>query len=852
MASFKTSKNLLQSRSEYSRYFTGFRGVDFSSDHTEVNDSRFAYAINMYKDYKSGQGNAVETIPGFRKVFHRLGRIFGIHVGLENKKMFVHIENILLYVADIDENQQTTMLDEPIKIYQGVAQRKSTSFFFGEKIYILDGKHFLSIDADLNVENVRDSAYIPTTYISIDPGAQNDSNAEDYGQGEEHEQRNILTPKFKTTFLADGKVTEFPLKNKIDMGEFSSCVMLLGTEARFPSDFANHTYVEVYQYGVKLPYAVLNREVPSPSGGKMLLYGPPEGYPNAIVSIDNDGVITLVDPPPAPENNTWNPNKQDFDYDAETIEAFLAGELEEPHGIFNYEWPYAYASGSDGIEVVVKKKITAISGIEPEGDGADIIEKCTIATIFDNRVFLSGNPRYPKHIFWSGVVKDTGRPDPSYFGILNYDQEGVSDAPVVAMLPVADTLMVLKRDAEGEGSVLFHTPTSTGYNVNPRAYPATQGLAGVGCHGPCINFRDDPIFISRFGVEAMGQLSVRYERAIEHRSSLVDAKLLNCNLSKASVAEWEGYLLVLCEGKIFMADSRQMFTHQLGNNQYEWFYLEDIGIYSGQIQEYVFSELPVEITSEELAALTGGVEILEATAVNDTFGKAESLIAQPANANGEKIKFLSTTDGNTVYYRELPVRDNFGRETGEVKKYYVEPSGAWTGGEFKPATMLKVVGGDIFFATDEDMICKFNFDMRDKETGVIPNEAYDFDGRTIFSAIATKMDNCGIPHLTKNTVKRSTVIKAPTFKHSAAKVKVRTNKKAFRQVGRIINGRATFEDTDFMDFTFSTEEKNIFSINEKEKKWMEKQYFIYSNEFRRPFAIHYLAYRYNVAGRYKE
>ena len=96
--------------------------------------------------------------------------------------------------------------------------------------------------------------------------------------------------------------------------------------------------------------------------------------------------------------------------------------------------------------------------------------------------------------------------------------------------------------------------------------------------GACINFLDDPIFISRLGVEAVGQLSVRYERANEHRSSLIDAKIVNMDLSSAVVAEWNGYLLVLVDGCIFMADSRQRYTHAIGVNQYEWYYIENVGV----------------------------------------------------------------------------------------------------------------------------------------------------------------------------------------------------------------------------------------------------------------------------------
>ncbi len=65
--SYKTQSNLGKGKTEYSRYYGGFRGVDFSNDHTQVNQSRLAYLVNMYKDYQSGQGEALETIVGFRQ-----------------------------------------------------------------------------------------------------------------------------------------------------------------------------------------------------------------------------------------------------------------------------------------------------------------------------------------------------------------------------------------------------------------------------------------------------------------------------------------------------------------------------------------------------------------------------------------------------------------------------------------------------------------------------------------------------------------------------------------------------------------------------------------------------------------
>ena len=349
--------------------------------------------------------------------------------------------------------------------------------------------------------------------------------------------------------------------------------------------------------------------------------------------------------------------------------------------------------------------------------------------------------------------------------------------------------------------------------------------------------------------------NAKYERSIEHRSSLIDSKLLTCDLSRAQLIEYEGYLLLLVDGKIFMADSRQTFTHQTGVMQYEWYYLEDIGYYEGQFEECVYARFPKDLTGEAMPDDFGGRPLLEADGVRNELGVPEDLIGKIAFESAKDVTYteVAFSDGvyGKLYYKEIKDRDEYGRELYTSSPYYVEPTGAMIGGTVVPAEKLYVLDGDLYFSA-KARLYKFNFDKRDTESGIIPVEWYNFGGRRIFSGVATKMDNCGIPHLTKNTVKRSTVVKTRTFTHSNAKIKVRTNRKAFTQVGRIINGTEVFDGLDFADFTFNVDGKTLFSINEKEKKWVEKQHFIYSDGYCEPFALYYLAYRYNVAGRYKE
>ncbi len=839
MASFKNKKNLLQQRGEYARYFDRLRGVDFSSDHNDVEDSRFAYLVNMYRDYQSGQGGAVETIPGFRALREGFSQFNGIHIG--NGDVFFHLGTGLYRmgtVEEFEENSIALVAKDPLCY---LPNKKTISFVNQGNLYILGGGSFVRIeyDSDKNpvAKYVYELAYTPTTYINIDIGAQFDLNPTDFGEGREFEQRNLLNPKYKLTYIAAKNRSYFYTKEPIDNDwTFES------NKSDVPV-FPDNLGFDVYQYGVRLPLAY------NEGNGVPKV---PAGYPNAIASIRPDnsasgsGTIQLADPVPLPEQNTWNPKTKQFDY--------TQAQIDKNEVPASYQWPFAFSRGHAGIEVTVRRYIKTVGGVTnpKETIQHEIISKCTIAAAYDNRIFLSGNPDFPRHIFYCGIPEGEETPSALYFGQLNYELEGTSNAAVVAMMNVGDSLMVMKEDSDEEDSVILHTPKiQAGNDIQPVIYPSQKGHKGIGCLGPCYNFRDDPIFLSRFGVDALGHVSTKYRRAIKHRSSLIDAKLLNCDLKNASIAEWNGYLMILIAGRIFMADSRQMYNTESGNTEYEWYYLEDIGVYNGQFDEYVYAEFPTDLSEEELLERTGGVELVEAKKVINEFGVTESLIGSPANNNNEQIKSIENEYGIT-YYRELPEYDEYSDPTGKTIKYYVVPSGGKTGGEFSEAVMLKVIGNDLYFVTKNNTFCKFNFDKRDPVTGLIPNEYYDFNGRAIFSGCATKMDNCGIPHLTKTTVKRSTVIKTRTFEASGIKVKVRTNRKAFNQVARIINGQATFDDPSFEDYSFTTSDKSIFSINEREKKWVEKQIFLYSDEFHRPFAIHYLAYRYVIAGRYKE
>lgn len=1081
----------------YAKCYDALRGVDFSSDHTQVNEHRFAYLCNMYKDYKSAQGNGVETVPGYRKIANLIGqaRINGIHErkyivnGEERTDVYIHagtnlehwinfpapqnvsegkgytlgsyttsgstknftitvpdcyIVDSLMYPvsgetygvvprpllgwanesrtwsdalgqytfsftwptsADVDTG---TVISLTLKRYPAMtvvsgdmADHESVSFSFNNVLYILDGTNFIKCSG-ITCSNVEDDAYIPTIFINGIPSGENAT------IGHEYEQRNMLSPLFKQTYVADGVAKEYPLAvNNLDdissikvygkeymntrlqsvdtivrciresfstyrYGDINGTFRVvkntaddrwqleawtdqgwligqhhegtpvpvlksdydpedLGLEVEEPSAYAKPGFVSVdidgwdasplggengefvfsfagngnwklvgddttrmltLYYGVsydsELETTWFSTSDADPehnlltivreSGTDMVEFDivTKNGTQQIVGQTDGDkvtfnrdtGIVTFVSPPSAPE---------DTEMDA------------EPNDTSIRYYPKGYA----GVVITAKKRVTAVKGLVDESaDIQNIIKACTMVCMYDGRVFLSGNPKYPNNVFWCGRNADTGLIDPSYWGLLNYVTDGVETIPVKAMVPVADTLAVLKGDTAQDGSVFYHTPYETGEDLVPITYPSKQGLAGTGCTGAAVNFFDDPVFVSKHGVEAIGQLSVRLERALEHRSTLIDAKLTNQDLTKAQLCEWEGYLVLSVDGKVFLADSRQAYEGAQGTKEYEWYYLEDIGAYADQYDEYRYAsrlqweeheqtvapkkiswcthcnapiddctcsnsnnwvELPLEPATEVYFPSMGQSYDLSRTVANPPASTGASSMSVYAT-DVEAYTVYGTTETRTVHYvvrrEENPVYTDEAQTYADPHAYLVEPTGAKIGGVFHPAIIFKSIGDLLLFGTDNGQVFCFNTDQRNAD-GTIDAQWYTFNGRTIECGCATKMDNCGIPHLTKTTVKKSIVLKTKKFDNSAAKIKVRTNRNAFNQVARINSMALEFTKMDFQDFSFSAAEKDLFQIKEKERRWVEKQYYIYSDEYMKPFALYYLAYRYYIIGRYK-
>ena len=224
--------------------------------------------------------------------------------------------------------------------------------------------------------------------------------------------------------------------------------------------------------------------------------------------------------------------------------------------IFETAPPSPLTDGQDNVSVKFRKTVAGYR---------NRINNCTLLQVFDNRVFFSGNQDYP-NVVWHCSLND-----PTYCSDLDYYNEGLDLAEVTGMVAGNNALWVFKEPSQANTTVFYHNPTIDG--EYGKIYPSTHSSISTGCIGKAINFNDDISFFSERGMEAING-DVTTEQVIAHRSSLVDRKLLSeVNYKDMLLEEWEGYLMVFVDNKVYLADSRATLTNE-NHVEYEWFYWE--------------------------------------------------------------------------------------------------------------------------------------------------------------------------------------------------------------------------------------------------------------------------------------
>lgn len=894
-------RNLIYSTAEYTHTYRNFRGIERSASSITGSPSRLAYSQNMYKDYDGDGSDVLESIPGFR-CFAFYGR--KIHAIYYQRSPFGREDHLLVHVGDkimrhpISDIRSANATGVEIAT---VRDGKSFGFEYGRCFYIMDTEKLLQINDEGVCKEVGTNGalpYVPTVYVS----------------GEAYEQRNLLSDDFKEEYYVadpsaylyanDGLTYSVTDPNNrycsvcgiedFNGGEIyvPAYVSIAGIQHKVVTVEANAFSNNALITALYLPEGIISIGAYAFSGCSSLNT---VVTPSTLVRIDDNaflecGALSTLYLGAALNHigkdafkNCGSLSAVDYALGQSELEAVSGSEIIVARSIryhSEYEpikialpihdkalsiktveidgkstvWDtnskdgavssvnvqFSKASDATGIKVSVtgtlaplgeewSREMNALNSSTPY----EAIVNCTTAEVFDGRIFFSGNPSLPNTVFYTERPKQ-GQDDALYVGKYNYFNDGVGSYKVTSMLAVRNMLAVFKEGDDGSGSIFYHTAEGVSLGDIDTVYPVAYVHSGICSAGSCLSFLDDPVFLTGEGLMALNHENINYQRNVVCRSHNVNYSLLKEDLSKAHMCEWLGYLAVGVNGKIFLADSRAIFTHATGSREYEWFMLTDIGAYRNDLRVYRYA----------------------ADSYADTVAHP-TLVGEAADSRS--VYSVTDESGINYYYTE-----------NDGVKYSVIPTEEFSGGEFSAATSFMSHGKLLFFSTDLGHLCVFNNDMRGEAPDYLKESPdyseteyakamgdklhpyyYSFVGHAPKYMLKTPVDDCGVPHLTKNTVKKSLVIKAKATLPDTIRCEVIADAEDSVHVGNLPPASVGFDEFDFSTAPWYVSRYTSVALNENEKRWVEKQIILTAERFASPISVYSISYRYTIKGKIK-
>lgn len=199
--------NVPSESQKYSAVVETFRGVDLNNSPSNVDKSRSPAAPNMIRD----QVGKVRKRMGYETKVTAPGgaAINGVHHLLE--ETLVHAGAKLYRLTDTDGTWELTEIG-------AMANARSRSFVFDQKLYLLDGTTYQVYDGT-TLAAVADSATVPTIIISRRPT----------GGGQSYQGLNLLGRKWTESFLGTADATVYQLTTK-DLAEDAVTARVLNAD----------------------------------------------------------------------------------------------------------------------------------------------------------------------------------------------------------------------------------------------------------------------------------------------------------------------------------------------------------------------------------------------------------------------------------------------------------------------------------------------------------------------------------------------------------------------------------------------------------------------------------------------
>lgn len=197
----------------FTKVYRDFRGADFSTDPTQVDACRSPDCLNLLPDLDGFP----EKRTGWRTLLTLEAPVNGLFwwVDSEGGGRFILHGGTKLYQWD-GQSQSAA------ELCSGMANHRSSGFVHGGKLYLLDGSCYRVCEAGsggVTVSAVADRAFVPTTVIGAAPN----------GGGTAFEAVNLLSPRRKNSFAADGTSKVYTLDSR-NLDEAAVSAVVEGAE----------------------------------------------------------------------------------------------------------------------------------------------------------------------------------------------------------------------------------------------------------------------------------------------------------------------------------------------------------------------------------------------------------------------------------------------------------------------------------------------------------------------------------------------------------------------------------------------------------------------------------------------
>lgn len=269
--------------------------------------------------------------------------------------------------------------------------------------------------------------------------------------------------------------------------------------------------------------------------------------------------------------------------------------------------------GTNQYIILNKNYVPLVSGVDNitvtisyANPSANLINECRFGCVFGykglrDRLFVSGNPKYPNMLWHSTESNVSDEIDFTYFSEQDYIKLGNTNNSIMGMYIQADgTMAVLKSPSSQEPTIYFIQATLTeatdytgqvvtgldGETLYEESYPVTIGSIGVGLKkvNGIYSLNGDPLMVSEDGIYGivLGDNATSQQRYAKLRSRLIDPALANIeNLENTAAICFKNkfYFADTSTGLCYIADARYptQLNDELSNTyQYEWWVWDDI------------------------------------------------------------------------------------------------------------------------------------------------------------------------------------------------------------------------------------------------------------------------------------